>query len=32
MKAIGSTMIITRCAVDCIDVDMSQVDVSWLIT
>ena len=32
MKTIGSTMIITRCAVDCICVDMSQVDVSWLAT
>jgi hypothetical protein len=28
MKTIGSTMISTRCAIDCICVDMSHVDVS----
>ena len=32
MKTTGRTMIITRWAADCICVDMSHVDVSWLTT
>src|SRR3990170_2130025 len=31
-KTIGSTMIMIRCAWLCIDVDINQVDVSWLAT
>ena len=31
-NAIGRIMIMYRCALLCIDVDMSYVDVSWLAT